>query len=129
MRRVRQSGTKPERIVCSALSASGARYRLNVRSLPGSPDLANKTRRKVIFVHGCFWHGHGACGRGRIPTANRALWTEKLRDNRMRDRRKERVLRAIGYDVLVVWGCELDDRRVLAQRLRRFWFGSSTRLK
>jgi DNA mismatch endonuclease, patch repair protein len=122
MKRVRRSGTTPELIVRRLLTALGARYRLNPRTLPGRPDLANQRRRKAVFVHGCFWHAHEACGRGRIPKANRGFWADKLEQNVERDARKIDQLRAVGFDVLVVWECELKDQNGVSDRLRRFWF-------
>jgi DNA mismatch endonuclease (patch repair protein) len=123
MARVRQKGTTAELLVRQVLSRINARYRLNVKGLPGRPDVANKSRKKAIFVHGCFWHHHVECGRGRIPTRNREFWTDKLSRNIERDARKIRDLDALGYDVLVLWECELDDRDLLEQRLRQYWFG------
>lgn len=121
MKRVAQANTAPEREVRRLLTLLGARYRLNVRSLPGRPDIGNSSRRKAIFVHGCFWHAHPECPRGRLPASNVVFWTEKLLANRRRDSRNVRDLLALGYDVLVVWECELRDRSVLRSRLRRFW--------
>ena len=125
MKRVRQNGTSLERIVRQALSNIGARYRLNVKGLPGRPDIANKSRKKAIFVHGCFWHHHSDCGRGTIPTRNRDFWAAKLQSNIERDERKTRGLAALGYDVLVLWECDLGDPGTLERRLRKFWFGDS----
>lgn len=127
MKRVRRSGTNAELRVRRLLTDLGARYRLNTRGLPGSPDLANRTRRKAVFVHGCFWHGHSSCGRGRIPKANRNFWTEKLAKNVERDEQKIVALQEQGYDVLVVWECELRDESTLIQRLRAFWFDDDVR--
>jgi DNA mismatch endonuclease (patch repair protein) len=125
MRRVRQKGTTPESLVRKALSSIGARYRLNVRELPGSPDIANRRKKKAIFVHGCFWHHHEACGRGRIPARNRPFWEDKLRRNVERDRRKAKDLDELGFDVLILWECELKDSETLRHRLRKYWFGHS----
>lgn len=125
MSRVRQHGTYAEDIVRRALSMIGARFRLNVKALPGRPDIANKSRKKAIFVHGCFWHHHGTCGRGKVPARNREFWENKLRSNIERDERKERELNALGYSVLVVWECELNDPVGLESRLRAFWFGGA----
>lgn len=122
MRRVRQKDTKPEKIVRKVLWATGARYRLNVRQLPGSPDIVNQKQLRAIFVHGCFWHGHEGCRRGRVPTRNRTFWEEKFRRNRARDARKISELKRMGYRVLVVWECQLDDIEALEHRLRNFWF-------
>lgn len=125
MKRVRRSGTTPELVVRQALSRIGARYRTNVKDLPGRPDIANKSRKKAIFVHGCFWHFHEACGRGRIPKQNEGFWREKLQRNTARDRRKLADLDELGYDALVLWGCQLKDLSLLEERLRDFWFGDT----
>lgn len=122
MKRVRQRGTNLEAVVRRALTRLGARYRLNVKELPGSPDIANRSKRKAIFVHGCFWHHHDACSRGRIPGRNREFWYDKLQRNVERDRRKVENLQELGYDVLTLWECELTDPAELERRLSDFWF-------
>jgi DNA mismatch endonuclease (patch repair protein) len=127
MKRVRQRGTDAELTVRRILTRIGARYRLNVRSLPGSPDIASQAGRKAIFTHGCFWHHHLFCGRGKIPTANRDFWEDKLRRNVERDAAKVAGLRALGYDVLTVWECELECPSTLERKLRRFWKRRSRR--
>lgn len=119
MRRVRQKKTAPEDRVAALLRAEGVAYRRNVRSLPGSPDFANKSRGWALFVNGCFWHRHTNCAKATLPKANRVFWEEKLAGNRLRDARKIRALRAAGYRVMVVWGCDLADETVLRARLRR----------
>jgi DNA mismatch endonuclease (patch repair protein) len=121
MSRVRQHGTEPELVVRSILTRIGARYRLNARSLPGSPDIANRTKKKAIFIHGCFWHYHGDCPRGRIPGSNVAYWKPKLLENRRRDKRRVADLQRNGFDVIVVWECELSHEDRLSKRLGRFW--------
>jgi DNA mismatch endonuclease, patch repair protein len=123
MKRVRQRGTAPESLVRRVLSSIGAHYRLNVRALPGSPDIVNRTRKKAIFVHGCFWHCHPKCSRGRIPAQNRSFWEDKLRRNVERDLRKLADLDELGFDVLVLWECELKDTDALRKRLHEYWFG------
>lgn len=121
MGRVRQRGTTPELEVRRLLHGIGATYRLNVRDLPGRPDIASKARRKAIFVHGCYWHFHVECGRGVVPASNSEFWRDKFKANVARDRRKTRDLRRAGYDVLVIWACELADVNALLRRLRDFW--------
>lgn len=122
MRRIRRQGTDPERAVSRILWSLGARYRLNVEDLPGRPDIANKSRSKVIFVHGCFWHFHEDCPRGALPRRNREFWREKFQRNKERDARKKASLEDRGFDVAIVWECELDDPEVLRDRLASFWF-------
>ena len=124
MKRVRQRDTAPEIAVRRALHSVGGRYRVNVKSLPGSPDIANYTKRRAIFVHGCYWHRHPGCSRTTTPSKNRSFWEAKFADNVHRDRNKEQELRASGFDVLIVWECETMAPG-LASRLRAFWFGES----
>ncbi len=118
--RIRQSDTTPELIVRRALYAQGLRYRSRNRDLPGSPDIANRTARWAVFVHGCFWHRHPRCVRTTTPKRNREFWLEKFAANRARDRRAIAKLRRLGYAVLVVWECEAELPVVLDRKLRTF---------
>ena len=107
MRAVKSQDTKPEIALRKALFALGYRYRLNVKDLPGKPDLVFPKYQTVIFVHGCFWHGHN-CKRGkRVPKTNRAYWTEKITRNKQRDRKNARELRKRGWRVVTIWECKL----------------------
>lgn len=109
MRAVKGRDTKPEIRLRKALFARGFRYRLHVKSLPGAPDIVFPGRRAVIFVHGCFWHGHD-CKRGsRTPKQNADYWREKIARNKARDARQVEELRSAGWRVLTVWECELKD--------------------
>jgi DNA mismatch endonuclease (patch repair protein) len=117
MQRVRQRGTPAEKIVAGVCRDLGLRYRLNVKSLPGSPDIANKARRWAIFVHGCFWHQHPHCPKATLPKRNAGFWREKFESNRLRDARKIDELRASGYRVIVIWQCETDNRVGVGRRL------------
>ena len=120
MRRVKGRDTGPEMVVRRALRARGVCYRLGGASLPGRPDVVMKGRRAVIFVHGCFWHGHD-CARGaRQPKANADYWLAKIGRNRERDRTSEEALAAEGWRVLTLWECELKDAEALTARLRSF---------
>ncbi len=105
-------------IVRRLVDALGYRYRLHDASLPGTPDLVFRRRRKVIIVNGCFWHLHG-CPRCRMPASRRDYWLAKLGRNAARDKRVRRALRAAGWRALVVWECQAR-RANLAERLRRF---------
>ena len=117
MARVKGRDTKPELIVRKTLWRLGARYRLHRRDLPGSPDIVLPGRRLVVFVHGCFWHGHD-CARGaRTPKANRDYWTAKVARNRARDAAAQARLEAMGWRVEVVWECALKDADALRTRL------------
>ncbi len=117
MKRQRQAGTKPEVAVRSALSSLGVRYRLQNKSLPGSPDLSNVRRGWVLFVHGCYWHQHPGCPRATVPRNNREWWVAKFEANQARDARKERALAEMGLRVVVVWECQTKDPESLKHRL------------
>lgn len=121
MAAVKATDTAPEMVVRRLVFAMGFRYRLHERSLPGTPDLVFRRLRKAINVNGCFWHMH-ACGRCRMPTANRTYWKTKLERNVMRDKRVRKSLRRMGWDLLIIWECELDviTRGTLHRRIRRF---------
>ncbi|MBI1814412.1 MAG: DNA mismatch endonuclease Vsr [Deltaproteobacteria bacterium] len=120
MATVRSTDTGPERAVRSMTHALGARFRLANRGLPGSPDLANRSRRWAIFVHGCFWHAHLGCPKAMSPKSNKVYWRRKLRMNRARDRTVVGALRARGFRVLVIWQCELRAPGRVVRRLRPF---------
>lgn len=107
--RVRQKNTKPELALRRWLWRQGYRYVLHKRGLPGSPDISNSKRKWAIFVHGCFWHGHESCRKATVPKRNREFWRAKIEANRLRDRAKEARLQALGYDVFVVWECQLSE--------------------
>lgn len=107
MRSVRSTDTQPELAVRRMVHALGYRYRLYRKDLPGCPDVAFIGRRKVIFVHGCFWHGH-ICRRGaRHPKTNAEYWKEKIARNVRRDVSNESLLTSSGWEVLTIWECEL----------------------
>lgn len=119
MSAVRQRGTTPELAVRRILSGLGMRYRLNVPDLPGRPDIANRSQRLAIFVHGCFWHRHANCRRATTPKENRKFWVEKFHSNVERDKRNAAALRRLNFTVLTVWECETAMPEVLRQRLRK----------
>ena len=118
MRRIRRAGTKPEIVVRRLVYRLGHRYRVANRDLPGSPDLANRSRRWAIFVHGCFWHRHEGCRRTTTPKKNAKFWQAKFDRNLARDARAVESLTANGYTVLTVWECETSDLEKLIRRLR-----------
>lgn len=120
MARIRGKNTRPEMIVRKLVFAAGYRYRLHVRKLPGSPDLVFPVRKKVIFVHGCFWHRHDSCAASRIPKSRVDFWSEKLNGNKARDQRNQEALSEAGWQMLVIWECELGDLTMLEERLRLF---------
>ena len=119
MQAVKSMHTKPEMAVRRLLHRMGYRYRLHRKDLPGRPDIAFGSRRKAVFVHGCFWHGHG-CAKGRLPKSRLDYWQPKIAQNVERDRTKREQLEALGWDVLTVWQCELGDVDALATKLRHF---------
>lgn len=122
MGRVRGRDTRPEWIVRRLVHGLGYRYRLHARDLPGRPDLVFRGRRKVIFVHGCFWHRHD-CHLARLPKSNLDFWIPKLTANRARDIANLAALEAAGWRALVVWECELRDTNTLATRIADFLDG------
>lgn len=126
MRAVKARDTTPELLVAKLLRAAGVRPRRDVRTLPGRPDFVMKDRDGeplALFVHGCWWHGHG-CARGaRVPKSNRAYWLAKVARNRRRDRRVARELRALGYSVWTLWECRLRGGPLPTRLLRRLQGG------
>ncbi|MBM2575366.1 DNA mismatch endonuclease Vsr [Jannaschia sp. Os4] len=119
MGRIKGKDTKPELLVRRTAHALGYRFRLHRKDLPGRPDLVFPRLRKIIFVHGCFWHSHD-CPRGTIPKTNIDFWKAKLARNVERDRQAVSLLETAGWAVLVVWQCETKDQRALAERLMAF---------
>ena len=120
MSRIRGVDTRPELVVRGLLRGFAPGYRLCRRDLPGAPDIAYIGRKKAIFVHGCFWHGHD-CKRGaRAPKANAGYWQAKIAKNRARDQSHIERYRALGWQALIVWECETRDRAALEARLRAF---------
>lgn len=119
MASVRTANTGPEWTVRRLLHASGYRYRLHSRSLPGKPDIVFSAKRKAIFVHGCFWHSHD-CSKGRPPKSRLDYWEPKLQANRARDARNLAELEALGWQTLTVWQCETKDSDTLLKQLTEF---------
>lgn len=116
MSRIKGANTKPEIAVRSLLHRLGYRFRLHRRELPGTPDIVLPGRAAVVFVHGCFWHGH-ACKRTKMPKTRKAYWVLKIERNRRRDARKRRQLKTLGWKVVVVWECETKKPEKLSQKL------------
>jgi DNA mismatch endonuclease (patch repair protein) len=106
MKRVKRANTRPEVLVRKELHRRGLRFVIADSRLPGSPDLVFPKYKAVLFVHGCFWHGHH-CKKGRLPSSNVDFWTKKIAGNRARDTRKEQDLKLLGWRVLLVWECEV----------------------
>lgn len=120
MSRVRNKDTKPEMRVRRLVHSLGYRYRLHYGGLPGRPDIVFPERRKVIFVHGCFWHRHEGCSRCRMPKSRLEFWGPKLEKNRLRDLKNLAKLHELGWDVLVVWECETEEAAGLPGRIMTF---------
>lgn len=123
MRAIRSKNTAPELAVRSLAHRLGYRFRLHRNDLPGKPDLVFPSRRKVIFVHGCFWHSH-ECKPGLVPNTNREFWTAKLSQNAARDRKHEEELHAQGWEVMVIWQCELKDPEAVSAKINLFLHSS-----
>lgn len=117
---IHNKDTGPEIRVRHLLHALGYRYRLHSRSLPGHPDIVFTSRRKVIFVHGCFWHRHHGCPLTRWPKSRLDFWVPKLEGNRIRDQRNHELLKEHGWDSYVVWECETADLENLKRQLIQF---------
>jgi DNA mismatch endonuclease (patch repair protein) len=111
---IRGKDTKPEMLIRRALHARGLRYRLHVPALPGKPDLVFPRYRAVLFVNGCFWHGHD-CRYFKVPATRTKFWTEKINANRVRDERQIMLLKKQGWRVMVIWECAVRDRTSFGQ--------------
>ncbi len=111
MSRILSRNTLLEQRVRRILSSMGYRYRLNVKNLPGKPDIVLKKYKSIIFVHGCFWHLHSNCRDGTIPKTRIEYWQEKLQNNKARDERNMRALRRDGWKVLRLWECDVENKR------------------
>lgn len=119
MARVRQKSTTPEIAVRRVVHRLGLRFRLENSDLPGSPDLANRSKQWVIFVHGCYWHHHEGCRLATIPKRNRQFWVDKFHANRARDARVIRELDDIGFDVVTIWECQTRSESIIEELVRR----------
>lgn len=123
MSRVSGKDTGPEMVVRRMLHMMGFRYRLHAKDLPGKPDVVLPRHRKVVFVHGCFWHGHRNCKRSKRPSSNEKFWNEKIEKNIKRDETAKRKLKKVGWDVLVVWECQTKNKENLKEILLKLLNG------
>lgn len=123
MASIGQRGTKPEMIVRRICHSLGFRYRLHVKTLPGSPDLVFPRLKKIVFVHGCFWHRHENCSRTTTPKTRTAFWEKKFADNVSRDERQIFELCTLGWQVLIIWECETKEQTALKEKLVGFLGG------
>ena len=130
MRRIRGKDTKPELVVRRALFALGYRYRLHDAKLPGKPDLVFSKRRKVIFVHGCFWHRHENCRFCTTPASNTRFWKSKFGETVKRDKRNLEALRTLGWRVAIIWECSVAEQgaEAIAKKIAA-WLQSGRSLK
>jgi DNA mismatch endonuclease Vsr len=122
MRSIRSQNTKPELIVRSILRSLDYKgYRIHRKDLPGKPDIAFIGRKKIIFVHGCFWHGHDECSEGqRRPKSNREYWLPKIAKNKIRDAQHISLFEEMGWDVMTIWACEIKQYDALVEKLASF---------
>ena len=118
MSSVRQQDTKPEKLVRSILHRLGFRFRKNVSSIAGKPDIVLPKYKTIIFVHGCFWHQHENCRKAARPTSNTEFWNTKLDKNVKRDKQTVKELKSLGWNVLTVWTCEMRDKELLIEKLK-----------
>lgn len=126
MRRIRGKHTNPELIVRRLAFSMGYRYRLHSKKLPGTPDLVFPKLRKVIFVHGCFWHGHQRCSRKRKPPKTNVLfWQNKIKKNKKRDNSNVKKLKELTWNPLIIWECETGDLEVLTRKIQIFLSGTT----
>lgn len=119
MSKIKSENTKPEKIVRSLLFSAGYRFRLHSKELPGKPDIVLPKYKTVVFVNGCFWHGHENCKEGGIPKTNSQFWRDKILKNKERDERVSNELKQEGWKVLVVWECQLKDKERLLSFFRK----------
>lgn len=117
---IKGKDTKPELVVRKLVHGMGFRYRLHRKDLPGSPDLVFPRLKKVIFVHGCFWHRHPGCRFAYTPKSNTRFWQDKLEGNVRRDALASAALDALGWEVLIVWECEVSDLSALTRKVNLF---------
>ncbi len=121
MSRVRHKDTKPEMLVRCLVHSLGYRYRLHSRKMPGQPDMVFQCHKKVIFVHGCFWHRHNeSCPLTRWPKSRLDFWVPKLEQNKERDLRNQEKLSELGWRFLVIWECQIKNSETLAKRITHF---------
>jgi DNA mismatch endonuclease (patch repair protein) len=120
MSRITSKDTAPEVIFRRLIHRAGFRYRLHVKTLPGKPDLVLKKYRTVVFIHGCFWHGHEGCKRGNMPKTNKKYWKNKIERNIARDKKNVKILKRSGWNVFIVWECELKEPENVLKKFHRF---------
>lgn len=120
MRNIRSKDTAPEKAARSMIHRMGYRYRLHAKYLPGKPDMVFPSRKKVIFIHGCFWHLHEGCRKAAFPKSRKQYWIPKLLLNRERDQRILLELKELGWKALTIWQCELSNKTKVSNKIKRF---------
>lgn len=120
MSRIRNKDMKPEMVVRRLIYALGFRYQLHRNDLPGRPDIVFRGRRKIIFVHGCFWHQHSGCKNAHFPKSNLDYWRPKLENNVSRDQTNINQLKQIGWEILIIWECEISNTSTLKSKITSF---------
>lgn len=120
MRRIRSKDTSPELFIRRLIFKMGYRYRLHGKNLPGKPDLVFASRKKVIFIHGCFWHQHKNCIDSHIPRTNKDYWVPKLERNRIRDSENKIKLKENGWSFLIIWECQMKNSLGLSNKIKKF---------
>ena len=115
MSKIRSNNTKPEILLRKALFAKGLRYKINDKKLQGKPDIVLPKYKTVIFVHGCFWHNHKGCKRAHLPKSNVEYWENKIKTNEERDLKNKEILKKLGWNVIVIWECELNTKEKIEQ--------------
>lgn len=122
MKNIRSKDTGCELIIRKMIFAMGYRYSLHKANLPGKPDVVFTNRKKVVFIHGCFWHGHSHCSRGKLPESNVLFWQKKIIGNKMRDSKVLRKLRNIGWCSLIIWQCQVGQKNIekLKYKIKEF---------
>jgi DNA mismatch endonuclease (patch repair protein) len=125
MSRIQKMHTKPEKIVRSLIHRMGYRFRIQRKNLPGNPDIVLPRYNTLIFVNGCFWHGHKNCRKGKRPVTNKAFWNQKIDSNIQRDQANYKKLKAHGWKVLVIWECETKNPVSLCEKLEKTFNGKS----
>lgn len=121
MSRIRSRDTKPERLVRSLLHSIGYRFRLHVKKLPGCPDIVLAKHKTIIFIHGCFWHRHAGCKYAYIPKSKKAFWGKKFQQNLSRDEMVMKELMNLGWNVHIIWECEIKDIDHLKRKIENFF--------
>lgn len=118
MSKIKGANTKPEIALRKLLHSMGFRFRLHVKHLPGKPDIVLSKYKTAIFVHGCFWHAHPGCNRAKLPVSNQGFWESKIKRNKDRDEGNLLMLENLGWQVLVIWTCEMNKKELLEQKLK-----------